>query len=581
MDKIEDTSSKSALSSSSESPTPCSSSFAYSSLSGMDEPRLYPTSRKSKSLSNIAVDNYTPGEIRRIKERLLRTTSHLETSAIKSFTKIQKLTLAMLALVDFFCFCSMSIMAPFFPKEAAEKGLSETTTGFIFSFYALVMFISSPIFGKILPSFGAKFLFLLGMFIAGSCNLLFGMLEYIHDYTMFTVLCLVIRGFEALGASAFSTASYVFVVNTFPNNIGSVIGILETFVGLGMSIGPVLGGFLYSLGGFDLPFFVLGISMIVIVPLNLWLLPSVEDFDNVSNKKTSVVKLIRVPAVIITGLVVVIVSSIWSFLDPTLEPHLRQFNLSPEKIGLIFLLFSALYGISSPAWGWLADKVSNHWSMMVIGLFMCTVGLLLLGPCPYIPGIQSSLWLNLTALSLLGISVALALMPTFQGVLNSAINGGCVDSITTYSVVAGVWSSMYSLGEVVGPLLGGFMLQNYGFPMSATVMAAATFLMGFLALFFFLLKCALKNSEDASDSGISGSWRSQVSETESTESTPLLLSSIGSNYRAYTHEKVQYYEQSRRQDNQVSPLSPGLLDVRLMGPFFEKSYSKEIDERLC
>lgn len=106
---------------------------------------------------------------------------------------------------------------------------------------------------------------------------------------------------------------------------------------------------------------------------------------NVSNRPPSLCRLIRVPTVVVTGLVVVIVSSSWAFLDPTLEPHLRQFNLTPEKIGLIFLLFSGLYGVSSPAWGWLADKVNNHWSMMVVGLFMCTIGLLLLGPCPYIP----------------------------------------------------------------------------------------------------------------------------------------------------------------------------------------------------
>lgn len=252
------------------------SSFAFSSNSGNFRPGIYRKYPRSKSLSNIAPDDYTPGEIRRIKERLLRTTSHLEPSAIRKFTKFQKVTLAMLALVDFFCFCSMSIMAPFFPKEAADKGLSDTTSGIVFSFYALVMFLSSPVFGKILPKIGAKFVFLLGMFVAGICNLLFGMLEYVTDYTIFTTLCLVIRGFEALGASAFSTASYVFVVNTFPNNIGSVIGILETFVGLGMSTGPVLGGFLYSVGGFDLPFIVLGVSMMAIVPLNMWLLPTVE-----------------------------------------------------------------------------------------------------------------------------------------------------------------------------------------------------------------------------------------------------------------------------------------------------------------
>lgn len=45
---------------------------------------------------------------------------------------------------------------------------------------------------------------------------------------------------------------------------------------------------------------------------------------NIASKSTSIFKLLRVPAVIITGLVVVIVSSTWAFLDPTLEPHLRQ-----------------------------------------------------------------------------------------------------------------------------------------------------------------------------------------------------------------------------------------------------------------
>ena len=80
--------------------------------------------------------------------------------------------------------------------------MSETVSGLVFSFYALVMFISSPLFGKIvskcintfsvhcslkleendlcsllslqLPRAGAKFLFMAGMFVAGSCNILFG-----------------------------------------------------------------------------------------------------------------------------------------------------------------------------------------------------------------------------------------------------------------------------------------------------------------------------------------------------------------------------------------------------------------------
>ncbi|KAL1513328.1 hypothetical protein ABEB36_002750 [Hypothenemus hampei] len=520
--------------------------------------------RRSKSLSHIVPDDYTPGEIRRIKERLLRTNSRVQTATIKAFTRPQKVLLAMLALVDFFCFCSMSIMAPYFPKEAAEKGLSELMSGIVFSFYALVMFLTSPIFGKILPKFGAKFIFLTGMFVAGVCNILFGMLEYVTNYTAFTTLCLVIRGFEALGSSAFSTASYVFVINAFPDHIGSVIGILETFVGLGMSTGPVLGGFLYSLGGFDLPFFVLGIAMVAIVPLNMWLLPKVEDFDSVSNKKTTLFKLIKVPAVFVTGMVVVVISSTWAFLDPTLEPHLRQFNLTPGKIGLIFLLFSGLYGLSSPAWGWLADKFNNHWSMMVAGLFTSSVGLLLLGPTPLIPGIQSALWINLVALSILGISVALALMPTFQGVLNSAIHGGCSDSIATYSVVAGIWSSMYSLGEVIGPALGGFLLQYYGFPISATVLAVSTFFMSVITLFFFVFKSTWHDSDYGTDTGFSESWHDSPSSEASTESAPLLLSQEIPNYRTYEKEKTQYYyDPNKRQPSQIGDFSyKDLTDIR-------------------
>ncbi|XP_050504138.1 MFS-type transporter SLC18B1-like isoform X1 [Diabrotica virgifera virgifera] len=502
------------------------------------------TLQRSKSVSCVSPDSFSSGEVRRMRERLLRTNAHVTPSSIMSLSRYQKMTLLSLALVDFMSFCSMSIMAPFFPREAFEKGMSDTMTGFVFSFYALVMFLSSPIFGKILPVFGAKFLFILGIFVAGLCNILFGLLEYISNYTLFTTFCILIRGFEALGASAFSTASYIFVVNSFPNNIGSVIGILETFVGLGMSTGPAVGGILYSLGGFSVPFYVLGVAMVFIGLINLLLLPNVEDCDSMTNKTTSMMKLIKIPAVIVTGLVVTVVSSIWAFLEPTLEPHLRDFNLSPEKIGLIFLLFSALYGISSPAWGWVADRINHPWLMMVAGLFMCTLGLLLLGPCPYIPVLSQNLWLDLVALSILGISVALTLMPTFLRILTSATKAGYSDSLVTYSVVAGVWSCMYSLGEVLGPALGGFLMGRYGFPMASTVMATVIFSLAiFTTIFFILNSTVCKEAERKSDSGISESWRSS-NLSMSNEHTPLLLSTIDGGLQS--SYKKQYYTQNAR-----------------------------------
>ncbi|XP_052737167.1 MFS-type transporter SLC18B1-like [Bicyclus anynana] len=454
--------------------------------------------RRTRSWSGGPPDDVA-SEVRILRERLVRTQARLRPGAVRQLTRHQRLTLASLALVDFMSFCSMSIMAPFFPREATEKGLSETMCGIVFSFYAVVMFITSPFFGKYLPKIGAKFMFIAGMFMAGACNVLFGTLVLVQDPTMFTVLCFVVRGMEALGASAYSTASYVFVVNAFPDTIGSVLGILETFVGLGMSVGPAIGGLLYSIGGFGLPFYSLGITMVLTVPINYCLLTDCGEY--VSGSKTaSILRLFKIPSIIITGLVIVIVSNTWAFLDPTLEPHLRQFGLSTNQIGLIFLLFSSLYGIFSPIWGWVADRVHNHWCMMVWGLFLSTIGLLLLGPCPFIPGLPTDLWLDLVALSILGISVALTLLPTFQGVLTSSIyEGGCPEALATYSAVAGVWSCCYSLGEVLGPALGGALSEMYGFPLCSTLCAAACFTMAVITLTFFSLRESSKWVEAESE----------------------------------------------------------------------------------
>ncbi|KAG7304378.1 hypothetical protein JYU34_011318 [Plutella xylostella] len=456
--------------------------------------------RRAQSWSGGPPDDVS-SEIRILRERLLRTQTRPRPYAVRNLSRRQRLTLASLALVDFMSFCSMSVMAPFFPREAAMKGLSDTMCGLVFSFYAIVMFLTSPVFGKYLPIMGAKMMFTSGMFVAGACNVLFGTLVLIEDVTTFTALCFVVRGLEALGASAYSTASYVFVVNAFPDSIGSVLGILETFVGLGMSVGPAIGGLLYSIGGFGLPFYTLGIIMIATVPINHCLLTETEEYVT-GSKSGSILKLFKIPSIIITGFVIVIVSNTWAFLDPTLEPHLRQFGLSTEQIGLIFLLFSSLYGIFSPIWGWVADRVHNHWCMMVWGLFLSTLGLLLLGPCPFIPGLPPDLWLDLVALSILGMSVALTLLPTFQGVLTSSIyEGGCPEALATYSAVAGVWSCCYSLGEVLGPALGGALAQRYGFPLCATLCAAACFTMAIVTLTFFSLRESHKLfSETASDS---------------------------------------------------------------------------------
>uniref|UniRef100_A0A0K8SF02 Major facilitator superfamily (MFS) profile domain-containing protein n=2 Tax=Lygus hesperus TaxID=30085 RepID=A0A0K8SF02_LYGHE len=447
---------------------------------------------KSESWSVFAGGSLTEqaknGELFRSRERLLRTQRRPNPSVICKFTTSQVLAFITLVLAEFLSFCSMSVMAPFFPKEAKEKGMSPTVSGMVFSFYAFVVFVTSPLFGKILPKVGVKFLFLSGVFLAGGCNILFGVLPLIQDYTMFAVFCFIIRALEAVGASMYATASFVFVVEIFPDNISAVLGILETAMGIGMSAGPAIGGVLYSVGGFGLPFYFLGSIMILMIPITCSFLPTIQGGSK-GTEHASFTKLFKIPAVAVIGLIVIVASNTWSFLDPTLEPHLSKDDLSSYHIGLIFLIFASLYGIFSPIWGWVADRLDNHWSMMVLGLLFSAVGLLMLGPSPLLE-MESYLWMDIAGLCIIGIAVVLTLMPTFQGVLKCAEASGLKKELSTYSIVAGAWSCMYSLGDMTGPALGGFLMEHFGFPICATTMAGLCIVTAVIATLFFTSRCS-------------------------------------------------------------------------------------------
>ena len=52
------------------------------------------------------------------------------------------------------------------------------------------------------------------------------------------------------------------IAKEFPNNIAFMFALLETFFGVGMICGPTVGGALYELGGFTLPFATLGSKLL-------------------------------------------------------------------------------------------------------------------------------------------------------------------------------------------------------------------------------------------------------------------------------------------------------------------------------
>uniref|UniRef100_A0A1B6CS07 Major facilitator superfamily (MFS) profile domain-containing protein n=4 Tax=Clastoptera arizonana TaxID=38151 RepID=A0A1B6CS07_9HEMI len=135
--------------------------------------------------------------------------------------------------------------------------------------------------------------------------------------------------------------------------------------------------------------------------------------------------------------------------------------------------------------------------MMVIGLVISSGSLVVLGPSPFLAKEPYNLSVVLLSLSVLSMATSLTMMPTFQGLLDCAVRSGKSREVATYSLVAGTWASMYSLGDMIGPILGGLLLDRFGFPILSTVMAIITLTVASIAFVFFLFrdKCTNYNKK--------------------------------------------------------------------------------------
>lgn len=216
-------------------------------------------------------------------------------------TKRQWITIAVFALADFCSAICVSLQAPFYPQEAEAKGASATEYGFVFGIFELTVFIVSPLLGQNLGRFGAKRVFNIGILTTGTCSVLFGLLDRIENGKWFIALSFIIRIVEAVGNSGFLTASFSIIAKEFPEAVGTMFACLETFFGIGLIVGPTVGGALYQVGGYSLPFVALGSLLIGTAILTHFVLPQKYDEkqqeDNGQERKKGMLDLLKVPSI--------------------------------------------------------------------------------------------------------------------------------------------------------------------------------------------------------------------------------------------------------------------------------------------
>lgn len=373
------------------------------------------------------------------------------------------------------CHSVYSVLAAFFPQEATAKGMSDDGVGIIFASFAAVIFVCSPCVGRLMTRHGKVIVYLWGLVCVAVSTICFAAASVVPAGWPFYAFCLFMRLLQGIGSALEETAAYAIIADIEPERVSLFLGICEISTGVGYMIGPPLGGLLFSLGGFSVPFLVLGLLLLPTAFLIYTYLP----LDRVGSKgdEDAVVKdvpmraLLRNPQILVIAVTAMLANSDYAFLEPTLGNHVRDSQLadSPDAIGMLFSVASISYTVSCPVIGILAqrDRFGPR-PIIVGGLLLQVLGFLLIGPTPLLRLESLHTGQLMVSLFFFGVGESMSMTPVMDDMMHSC--GEAADAAV--NSLSSLMPSAFSLGQMLGPLIGSGLTSRVGFAWASTVMAS-------------------------------------------------------------------------------------------------------------
>jgi MFS transporter, DHA1 family, solute carrier family 18 (vesicular amine transporter), member 1/2 len=153
-------------------------------------------------------------------------------------------------------------------------------------------------------------------------------------------------------------------------------------------------------------------------------------------------------------------SCLWALLESTLPLDLdHRLALSPSEIGLCFAAAALAHTFTSPLMGRLSDRIGRT-RVLRMGLVLALVLLPL-------PVLLPKPWMVVLAMMGLGSTASFIMSPCSPAVADQVEQQGSQSFASAFSIL----NLSYSVGLMVGPLVGGALVQGLGLPMAMGICA--------------------------------------------------------------------------------------------------------------
>ena len=406
-------------------------------------------------------------------------------------------------------FCVASTIGPFYTLELKARGSNTITGGLVFAAYPYIIFVLSPIVGKYLPRIGPVTTLAAGSFMEGTGEILFGFIALFTEQWLFVLFSFLLRILTAVGAALSQTATISILCCLYPNHVSVSFGMLELASGVGLMIGPTLGGFLYHVGGFKLPFIVVGSFVMLALMIVMSTLPKNQIHATNDDKSVvSVFGVIKIPGVAIVGMCIVTGGVLISFFESTIAVNLDRITngkFTKAQIGEYFVFATGFYTVSAPIWGYIVEHKLNENYAMIIGHILALGSFLLMGPVPFIqPLFIATPKSTAISLCLFGISMGPFLVPVIGAMQKYAISSGLESGLPLNSVISGLYGSCLNIGSIIGPIIGGLFLHYSTFSWACLLLVTIVLIEGVvLGVFTFYKAFKTQRQEHASSTDAS------------------------------------------------------------------------------
>ena len=348
-----------------------------------------------------------------------------------------------LLLSVFMAMVGLGIISPIMPNYASDLGASGIYIGLIYSSFSLSRAVLQTPIGRLADTYSKKKIIVAGLIV-------YAVISVVYTYVTTPEMLILVRVFHGVGSSMMMPVAMAYAMNLTPKGEeGKYMGYLNTALFSGFGAGPFIGGYIYENYSTRMVFNTMSVLVTISLVLTILLVPDEESLgmnprqspvpirEILANKTLSSILIYRAVNALGRG-------TIMSFLPLYVVQIL---GLSSTYIGIILSTGIFLNAFLQTPMGILADRV-NRKMLLIGGGLLASVG--------YFYMVQTGTIAEIfVARMIVSMGSALSL-PAVTAII--AKEGRKLGSGST----VGVFNTAMSIGQMIGPVFSGFLLDTYG-----------------------------------------------------------------------------------------------------------------------